>query len=151
MPRSRAKDHLSLWIQHLILNLVGKPGYPRKSLLMGLRDRKWWAATYAPVENSRELLEYLLRHLLERPQQAPSLLPGDFVPVCGAGLAQGHIAGKGAPPREGQLDRRRLTTVAEGQDLSLQLCFKSAIPWMPSSKRLSEAVFGPLLASRKEI
>lgn len=146
----RAKDHLSLWIQHLILNCVGKPGYPRKSLLLGLRDRKWWAATYAPVENCRELLEYLLRLYWQGLSK-----PLHFFPETSFRYAE-QVLRKGTLPEKALLRAKASWTGdnhhwGEGQDLSLQLCFKADHPLDTEFQTLSEAVFGPLLASRKEI
>jgi exodeoxyribonuclease V gamma subunit len=61
--RIRARDLIMNWIRHLALNVVGAPGYPRRSLLAGLSpDKKgdFLLYEYAPLEGGEEILERLL-------------------------------------------------------------------------------------------
>lgn len=146
----RPKDRLSLWIQHLILNLVGNAGYPRKSLLMGLRDKKWWALEYSPLENSRELLENLLQTYWSGLSK-----PLHFFPETSLWYAE-QVLLKGLSPQKARSRAEAHWTGddyhrGEGRDLSFQLCFKSASPLDAEFQNLAEAVFQPLLASQKEL
>lgn len=144
----KAKDLLNLWIPHLVLNLVGNPAYPRESLLMGLDENEWCALTYAPVANSRELLEKLLAIYwsgLSKP------LP--FFPETSFRYAE-QVLRQGAPPEKALAAAEAKWTGnfhrGEGRDLSYQLCFKAGNPLDAEFERLAVTVFGPLLDCRKE-
>jgi exodeoxyribonuclease V gamma subunit len=146
----KARDHLNLWIQHLALNLVRKPGYPRKSMIIGLRSKKWYALEYSPVENSQEILDGLLQEYWNG-----LMKPLHFFPETSFQYAQ-QVLQRGALPEKALLkaeshwcgsDYNR----GECQDLYFQLCFKSRSPLDAEFQRLAEKIFGPLLASRKEI
>ncbi len=52
----KVKDHIQLWIHHLILNSLPHKHLPRHSLLIG--ENGGWE--YQPVSNSHEILETLL-------------------------------------------------------------------------------------------
>lgn len=145
----KAKDRLNLWISHLILNLAGSPGYPRESMLVGLRDKKWCAMGYAPLDNSRKLLEDLLQMYwsgLSKP------LP--FFPESSFLYAEQLLVRHASP--EKALARAKANWYGddyhrgEGRDLSWQLCFRSVDPLDAEFERLATAVFDPLLAGRKE-
>ncbi len=146
----KAKDHLSLWVQHLVLNALQQPGYPTKSMIAGLNSGKWHALEYAPVENSREVLEHLLQEYWNG-----LVKPLHFFPETSFLYAQ-LVLQKGKSP-EDALRRAEATWTGsdfnrgEGQDPHLQLCFKSSIPIDDEFQRLAEAVFQPLLASQKGV
>jgi len=53
----KARDCLEIWIEHLVLNHLGKDGYPRTSLLIGSDDQ--WHFTCVP--DSRTILERILQ------------------------------------------------------------------------------------------
>ncbi len=53
----KAKDHIQLWIHHLILNSLAHKDLPRHSLLIG-ENSSW---EYQPVSNSKEILQILLK------------------------------------------------------------------------------------------
>ena len=144
----KAKDRLNLWIPHLVLNLVGNPDYPRESLLMGLRNNTWCALAYAPVENSRELLENLLQTYWSGLSKPLPFFPETSFLYAEQVLLKGTHPEKALATAEahwaGNFHR------GEGQDPSFQLCFKAGEPLNEEFERLAVAVFGPLLASRKE-
>jgi exodeoxyribonuclease V gamma subunit len=145
----KAKDHLSLWMQHLVLNSLQQPDYPRKSMIAGLNAGKWYALEYAPVENSREVLEYLLHEYwngLSKPlhffpetsfQYAHLLLRKDKSPE--EALRQAESAWSGGDSHRGECD-----------DPHFELCFKSDNPLDAEFQRLAENVFRPLLANLRE-
>ncbi len=143
----KAKDYLNLWLPHLVLNLLSRPGYPRESLLAGLRDSEWCTVTFGPVEQCREHLEFLLRIYwsgLCRP------LP--FFPESSFRYAEQLIV-RDAPPEKALARARGAWTGSdfhrgESRDLSYQLCFKGVEPLAGDFESLAAAVFGPLLAAR---
>jgi len=53
----KAKDHIKLWIHHIIINLLEDSNLPRQSLLIG-QDATW---EYQPLERAGELLTDLLK------------------------------------------------------------------------------------------
>jgi len=146
----KAKDHLSLWIQHLILNAMKKPGYPRKSVVMGRGSGNWSAMGYSPMENSEEILDCLLQAYWRGLSK-----PLHFFPETSYAYAQ-QVIKKGTPPEKalakaesnwagGDFSR------GEREDPYLELCFKSFSPIDSEFQRLSEDIFRPLLASQEEI
>ena len=57
----KAKDHIQIWIEHLLLNSQNNQKLPCKSLLIGLdKDKKIKVWEYEPVKNSQEILKTLL-------------------------------------------------------------------------------------------
>ncbi len=147
--RLKAKDHLSLWVQHLALNALGKTGYPRESMIAGLHSGKWYALQYAPVENSREILERLLQEYwngLVKPlpffpdtslQYAQLVLKKDKSPEHALRAAESTWAGS---------EHNR----GECRDSHFELCFKSHNPLDAEFQRLAVEIFGPLLACQRE-
>jgi len=143
----KAKDYLNLWLPHLVLNLLSRPGYPRESLLAGLRDSEWCTVTFGTVEQCREHLETLLRiywNGFSRP------LP--FFPESSFCYAEQLIV-KEAPPEKALARARGAWTGSdfhrgESRDLSYQLCFRGVEPLAGDFESLAAAVFGPLLAAR---
>jgi exodeoxyribonuclease V gamma subunit len=148
--RLKAKDHLSLWIHHLILNALQKPGHPRKSMIAGLNFGKWFALEYAPVENSREVLEHLLHEYWNG-----LVRPLHFFPETSLKYAQ-LVLQKGKLPEEALLKAESNWSGGdygrgECEDPHYQLCFKSGSPIDAEFQRISEEIFRPLLACQKEI
>jgi exodeoxyribonuclease V gamma subunit len=146
----KAKDHLSLWIQHLVLNVLEKPGYPRKSMIAGSSSGKWYALEYAPIENSREVLEYLLQEYWNG-----LVKPLHFFPETSLQYAQ-LVLQKDKLPEEALRKAEATWTGSdfnrgEGEDPHFQLCFKSTNPLDAEFERLAEAIYGPLLASQNGI
>jgi exodeoxyribonuclease V gamma subunit len=146
----KAKDHLSLWIHHLVLNAVQKPGYPGKSMLAGLNSGKWYALEYAPVENSLEILAQLLDEYWNG-----LIKPLHFFPESSFKYARMLLL-KDMPPQEA-LARAESNwsgseyNRGESKDPHFQLCFKYGNPIDAEFQRISEAIFEPLLASQKEV
>ena len=62
----KSKDHIKLWIHHLILNSLDEK-IPRHSILIG-EDKSW---KYHPVSNSEEILDMLLNDFYWQGLQEP--------------------------------------------------------------------------------
>ncbi|MGD0276506.1 MAG: hypothetical protein ABSB79_10740, partial [Syntrophales bacterium] len=52
----KPKDHIDMWLAHLVLNSIGHMDDPRESLLIG-KDEGW---RFIPVEHPEVILEHLL-------------------------------------------------------------------------------------------
>jgi exodeoxyribonuclease V gamma subunit len=146
----KAKDHLSLWIHHLVLNAVRKPGYPRKSIIAGLNFGKWYVLEYAPVEDSMEILDQLIEGYWNG-----LIKPLHFFPETSFKYAQ-LVLQKGKPPQEA-LARAESNwsgsdyNRGESEEPHFDLCFRYGNPIDAEFQRISEEIFGPLLTCQKEV
>ena len=119
-------------------------------MIAGLSSGKWYALEYAPVENSVEILEYLLREFWNG-----LVKPLHFFPETSLQYAQ-LVLQKDKSPEEA-LSKAEATWTGsdfhrgEGVDPHFQLCFKSTNPLDAEFQRLAEAIYGPLLASQNGI
>jgi exodeoxyribonuclease V gamma subunit len=85
----KAKNHLGIWIEHLLLNLIHRTGYPLTSII-ACQDETW---AYRPIPDARLQLFALLEHYwsgLEKP------LP--FFPE--SSMAYGLAIQKGKTPQQ---------------------------------------------------
>lgn len=146
----KAKDHLRLWVQHLLMNLLQPEGYPRVSLLMGVQDRRWQAFEYRPVQGAEELLGGLLelywRGLSE---------PVHFIPKASFDYAK-RLLVKGQSPQEalrmaGMVWEGTEYRKGEREEPHMWRCFASSSPVDTEFQRVSEAVFGPLFDCLREV
>ncbi len=151
--RVRAKDRFTLWIRHLALNCLKPHHYPRTSMLAGLepkgRNSEWAAWEYLPVERSEEILIHLLEIYSEG-----LVRPIHFFPEACWTYAE-MLMKKGT----GGAALRRARNVwtgsdyarGESKDVYYQLCFDNTDPLDSEFQRLSEEVFGALLAHQLPI
>jgi exodeoxyribonuclease V gamma subunit len=147
----KAKDYLSLWINHLVLNLCRKPGYPEKSMLIGLSGKKEWQAfEYEPVQNAASLLHGLLDLYWEGLCRPIHLFPEISLEYACDVLQRDKS-------REKALQKAEYDWTADGfrdgagRELHFQLCFKSSDPLDSEFERISQTVFGPLLHCRQKV
>lgn len=127
----KAKDRLRLWVEHLILNAMAPPGYPRQSLLVC----KDLSLSLAPLDNAAGILNDLLelyREGLTRP------LPF-FPQVSWLYIAEGM---EKAEARWSGSDRAPYP--AESAEPSLSICFGDTNPLDQEFRELSQRVFDPL-------
>ena len=128
----KARDRLDLWVEHLLLNALAPPGYPRESLLI-CNDL---AMSLAPLDNAAELLADLLalyRNGLARP------LPF-FPQVSWLYLTEGM---EKAEARWTADDHAPYP--AESAEQSISICFGDTNPLSREFRELSQRVFEPLL------
>jgi len=134
----KAKDRLKVWVEHLILNALAPPGYPRQSLLLC----KDISLSLAPLDNAAAILADLLdlyREGLTRP------LP--FFPQVswlylteGMDKAEARWSGDDHAPAP-----------AESSEPSVAICFGDISPLDREFRELSQRVFEPLrLAATEE-
>ena len=152
--RIKPKDRLEVWIHHLFLNSHMADHYPWTSMLAGLRpqgrDPQWIAYEYLPVENSKEILEGLLKKYW-----AGLKMPLHFFPQSSWVYAF-TLLDKGKP-REDAVEMARSTwagndyTLGECEDAYYRLCFKNTDPLDSEFQDIAVNVLGPLIDHEKEI
>jgi exodeoxyribonuclease V gamma subunit len=146
----KPKDHLGVWIPHLVLNCLKEPDYPLESLLIGVDGGTWHAARYGPVEQSEEILARLIdlywRGLVR---------PLHFFPESSFEYVQAlQLKQK---TREEALEKAGLSWEGndhkrgERQDLYFDLCFRSVEPLDADFEHVAMEVFEPLVHCMKEV
>ncbi len=150
----RPKDRLRLWIQHLVLNILAGEGYPRTSILAGLKkksgEREWGAWEYSPVKKSRKILENLLKNYWDGLSRPLLFFPQSSLEYC-------NRLFKGGKTPEEALENARKEWVGseyspgECSDDYYALCFGNKNPIDSDFMNVSEEIFGPLLGSQNEL
>jgi len=152
--RVKPRDRLRIWIHHLALNSVIADGYPRTSVLAGLRPKggetEWAAWEYSPVENSEEILGRLLQQYW-----AGLVRPLHFFPDSSWTYAY-MILEKNKPGENALSSARKTWTGSEYnrgecEDPSYQRCFRNTDPLDSEFRRIAEEVFSPLIEHQREI
>ena len=144
-----ARDHLSIWIYHLILQGVAPREYPRRSILLG-QDGTW---KYAPVEEYKEILEFLMHKYwygLSNPLK--------FFPETSWAYAR-QIFKEREKRDDGIRSARKVWMGSddkrgkpgECEDPSYQVCFGKTNPLDAEFQQLAEEIFGTLFMYQKEI
>lgn len=132
--RMKGKDRLSLWLDHLLLNVARADGYPRRSMMIA-RDM---TVELPPLDNAAAILSDLLdlyREGMTRPLR--------FFPETSWQFVQGSQAKAEAAWRGDQW--RGIT--GECGNPSVSLCFDGEEPWGDEFLQLAERIYGPLIAA----
>jgi exodeoxyribonuclease V gamma subunit len=148
----RPEDYLTLWIQHLIVNIIAPGDYPRTSMAAGLqKDRKsWMSVTFNPVENGRDVLVRLLGHY-----RAGLVRPLPFFPRSSWIYAE-HVLDKGKEGEEA-VARARAEWMGsefsrgEREDLYYRQCFQYIDPFDDEFCRVAVDILEPVLTDREEM
>jgi len=139
--RLKARDLLSLWVEHLVLNAVAPAGYPLRSRLV-MRDA---SRSFAPVPGAAELLAALAELYLQGlcaplpffPETSLALCLHPDRPVKAVAVWSGSSHSRG-----------------EGEDPAFDRCFgridPAGICTSPGCGELAMAIYGPLLACLEE-
>jgi len=153
--RVKARDRLKLWIHHLALNSLTTDTYPNTSMLAGLgpdksREDVWAAWEYSPVENSKEILESLLKEYW-----AGLMKPLHFFPDA-SWMYIHTLLEKNKSEEDALNSSRRIWEKSdysrgECEDPYYQLCFGNTEPLDSKFRRITEEVFRPFLEHQKEI
>ena len=147
--RVKARDRLTVWINHLVLNSVMAETYPHTSMLAGLEPKKkhealWTAWEYSPVENSKEILEALLKKYWEGLKN-----PLHFFPETSWTYAHTMLE-KNKSEEDAINSARKIwkkTDYSRGEceDPYYQLCFGNTNPLDSEFQRIAKEVFQSLL------
>jgi len=133
----KARDRLSLWIEHLLLNAFQPSGYPRSSLLICRDGCFSLAETDNAVHILNDLLE-LYREGLGRPLPFFPQVSWLFA-TEGSDRARESWSGSAHSP-----------VPAESDEPSVSLCFGGRDPLDAEFEALALRIFGPLLAASAE-
>lgn len=150
----KPKDHLRLWIQHLIFSLV-VPHVTQPSLVIGLsstgKDPQWTAFEYIWPARPREILAALLEIYWQG-----LVKPIHFFPDAGWNYAE-MVLQRGKSPEDGI---RKAESIWQGSDYGppgesrdpyYELCFRHANPIDAAFERLARVVWDPLLHHQREV
>jgi exodeoxyribonuclease V gamma subunit len=142
----RAKDHLQLWINHLILKVVSGKNDTRESTLIG-RDRTW---TYRPAENAEAILEQLLFIYWKGLS-----VPLKYFPDSSHLFAEQHLI-KGKSRAEALRATRPVWAGSdyghgESEDRYYQRCFGDRNPLDEEFQQMAVLVYEPLFRHRTMI
>lgn len=141
----KAKDHLNLWIDHLLLQQSDVPGYPNRSVLLA-KDACWG---FRPVMNPDQILGQLLSYYWEGLQE-----PLPFFPQSAYAFAQRRHQGR---KEEDALNAARKAWEGDHQsrgekdDPYYQLNWEKINALDGRFVRLALAIFGPLLAHEEKL
>ncbi len=145
---AKAKDHLALWIKHLLIHQTGEREGAGTSTLLA-SDGCW---IYSPVDSSRELLERLGKIYLQGLEK-----PLPFFPETSLAYAKAHL-GKKLPVALALENARARWTgnpyqphSGESEDDYFQLCFGKVDPLDDHFRTLAIEIFGPLLTAMEKI
>ena len=146
----KAKDHIKVWLSHLILNCLSQPNLPKTSLLIGT-DEIW---QYTQVTESHAILQDLLNLYWQGLRQPLYFFPETSLTFSKAMQKDGEDAAFGKALRTWQGSEFNM---GEGMSDYYQLCFGQLENVTPLEtldspfKELAQQVFDPLLAHSEEI
>ena len=152
--RVKAKDHLSSWILHLILNACIQGSAPRTTVLIALNKKNkelvWTAWEFSPVENSRKILKQLLLLYWEG-MKRPLL----FFPETSMEYARQILL----KDKSGEYALCRALDVwdgddynpGEGQDDYYQRCYSAVNPFDETFQLTAVELFRPFFDHQEEL
>lgn len=127
------RDQVRLWIEHLLLNLLAREGYPAAAILVATDTTLSFGPVEEPLGHLAALLDLYGQGLRE---------PLRFFPRTAAAYA-----------KKGELAAARTAWggefFPEGDDPYYRLCFGAVDPLDGEFERIAQAVFGPLAAHLK--
>lgn len=133
----KGKDRLSIWLDHLLLNLLSPPGFPRESRMITNNV----SMTLSPLENPSGILVDLLELYAEG-----MLRPLPFFPQSSwEFLAEGM--GGAIKSWQGE---ERVGIPGESADTAVSICFADQEPFGDEFRLLAERVYTPLKTVLKE-
>jgi exodeoxyribonuclease V gamma subunit len=146
--RLKAGDFLQAWLQQLVLNIVRKDGYPRRSYLFG----RFGAWAYTPVDEAEEILEKLLKIY-----QIGLYKPLKFFPESSWAYAQAVLIKKQSQDR-GREEARKIwegsdfgERLGECEDPYFNICFRNRDPIDQDFQEIAEEIFAPLFAHQIDL
>jgi exodeoxyribonuclease V gamma subunit len=140
----KPRDRLTLWLHHLVLNMIGAKGYPASSLLIG----KDLQCVYPPVSESEKILQNLLKIYWEAMSK-----PLHFFPASSWVYAEA-LAKDEDEERAMRVARKEWLgddySHGESEDPYLQTCFKNIDPLDEEFENLSQEIFGPIVKCEEQ-
>ncbi|MDI6776368.1 MAG: exodeoxyribonuclease V subunit gamma [Syntrophales bacterium] len=143
------RDHLRIWIHHLVLSSMAPREYPLRSILLG-QDGAW---EYAPVEKYKETLEVLMHKYWDGLSN-----PLKFFPETSWAYAW-QIFKRGKNREDGMRSARKVWMGSadergkpgECEDPGYQVCFGKTNPIDAEFQQLAEEIFGTLFMYQEKL
>ncbi len=134
--RMKGKDRLSIWLDHLLLNIAKADGYPLLSKMIANDS----ILELPPVEHAAEILTDLLDVFCEGMTRPLRFFPETSWLFLKEGQQKAENNWRGDQWREipGECDNQ-----------AVALCFGSEEPWGEEFRLLAERIYGPLIAVMK--
>ena len=142
----KAKDHLGIWLSHLLLNAFGPSHYPRKSILLG-KDEIW---VYSPFEGGEKILEYILERYFEGLRRPLHFFPRSSLRYAQAITEKGKSEEAALHHAQGTWQGTEYNP-GECKDEYYEACFGKTDPLDEDFQKLAIEIFDPLLRSREKL
>ena len=131
--RLKMKDIMRSWIEHLVLNSIAQPGYPKQTLLVMDNEAK----TFASLDGATTLLENLLIHYWQGLS-----MPLRFFPRSSLAYAtKGTLEASRKEWRDDTFNNRP----GEGSDPAILRCFGSSEPFDEKFCSLAVELLWPMI------
>ncbi len=146
--KDKGRYQIAAWIDHLILNLVSEPEYPRATHLI-TTDRSW---RFERVEEAAPLIETLL-HLYWRGVSEPLRFFPESSLSYAERLRKGEQISDARKSAQSTWQGSDFVPGAsgEGDDPYLNLCFSDTSPFSDPFAEITLAVLEPLLEHREKV
>ena len=146
--RLKAMDFLQAWLRQLVLNAVGKDGYPRQSYLFGSAG----AWEYTPVDEPEEILARLLKIYRMGLSKPLKFFPDSSWAYAQAVLIKGKSKDRGAEEARKIWERSDFgERPGECEDPYFGLCFRNVDPLDIEFQGIAEEIFAPLFAHQIDL
>ena len=132
----KGKDRLSVWLEHLLLNIANADGYPLHSMLISSDA----TLELQPLEHAAAILSNLLDLYYEGMKRPLRFFPETSWLFLKDGQQKAETSWRG--------DQRR-GVPGECDNQAVALCFGGEEPWGEEFCTLAERVYGPLVAVTK--
>ena len=132
----KGKDRLSIWLDHLLLNIARTDGYPLQSMMITSDS----TLELPPIDHAEEILTDLLDLYSEGMKQPLPFFPETSWAFLKGGQQKAEACWMG--------DTRR-GFHGECENQSMAICFGSREPWGEDFCTLAERIYGPLIAVMK--
>ena len=145
IEKDRARHHIGVWIDHVALNCIQKPKYPRKSIFTRIGN----SVLFNPLEDARAVMEMLLSYYLQGMTE-----PLRFFPEASAKYVYRFTKGHS---HEAALKAARADWEGSGfsrgerDDPYYEFCFGNIDPIDDTFASVAKDIFVPLMNSMSKI
>ena len=129
----KGKDRLSIWLDHLLLNVAKAEGYPRQSMMIASDS----ALELPPFDHAATVLSDLLDIYCEGMARPLPFFPETSWAFVHSGQTKAEAVWHG--------DQRH-GSHGECDNEAVAICFGGEEPWGEEFRTLAERIYGPLLA-----
>ncbi|MDD2541291.1 MAG: exodeoxyribonuclease V subunit gamma [Desulfuromonadaceae bacterium] len=132
--RMKGKDRLTIWLEHLLLNIAKADGYPLRSIMIASDT----TLILPPLEHAAEILSDLLDLYCEGMKQPLRFFPETSWLFQKNGLSKAEASWRG---------NQRQGIPGECDNQAVSFCFGDEEPWGDEFAALAERIYGPLIAA----